>query len=478
MVTEYTKQTDQIHEVKLESSITHAIWHGKTAAVGAQVSLEVLTELVGNGSEIKIKVKDKESRTIEKLKGHVYGNTYKAKIAIPENAKEELSYVAKLPKHGLEMDSEILTVIPPVNVTNQAWSEQEARRGDIVTLSADTEGIPDDTEVMIYIYEYDQDGAHDFITQFPTSVKQNKIELEWKYEYHEDTDEIPAEEEMQEYGKHYNPPEYFWVAEVAGTRFGEEQGSGLLKFKDWIEVRLTNGPEEPIAGEPYILYLPDGEVIEGNTNNEGRIKEGKIPPGKVFVEFPGLFGLVVIEDGRQIEGTDRGTRQPTMRFSGSRQFDEPIPDDVVEFEDDDDENGEALEEEELGEMNDPDDLEDERVTASYDDADEEECECPEQYEIASAYRVSGRCHHLAVMHCISVRLLSSQGLPIGRSIDFELKDKSDKCLIMERSRDGSIFYDGVGIGEYNLIVDGSSYWVSSSDNASDVENVRLRSPKE
>jgi len=41
---------------------------------------------------------------------------------------------------------------------------------------ADTEGIPDETKVMISIYEHDQDGNHDLITKLPAFVKQNRIE--------------------------------------------------------------------------------------------------------------------------------------------------------------------------------------------------------------------------------------------------------------------------------------------------------------
>ncbi len=284
-MTDYERHTDEIHEVSLPSALTHALWDRKRAVVGDRVGFVVRAHFVGNGSEINVKVTDNNGKNIEKLTGKVFGDYYKGYVNIPENAKESLSFTAKLPEQGLELESNVLTLIPPILIQNMAWSQEEARRGDIVTLSADTEGVPDDTEVMVYVYEYDQDRAHDFITKFPTRVKQNKIEVEWEYEYHEDTDEIPTEEEMQEYGKHYNPPEYFWVAEVAGKRFGEEQESGLLEFKDWIEFNMKNYDNTPVPSEQYMLVLPDGNEISGSLDGDGYAREELLPPGRIIVRF-------------------------------------------------------------------------------------------------------------------------------------------------------------------------------------------------
>ena len=278
---EYTKQTDEVHVVTLESKITHAIWRTKAACVEEKAVFEVWTHFVGNGSDIQIKVEDKRGKKIEKLKGKVYGNYFAGSFIVPKKAKDELSFTAKLPKHGLEMKSDTLKVIPPITVTNMKWGQKEARREDVVKLSADIEGVPDETEVMIHIYEYDQDGAHDFITKFPCRVKNKKIEAEWEYEYHEDTDEIPTDEEMKKYGNSYNPPEYFWVVDVYGKRFGDEQESGLLEFKDWIEIELVSYT----GNEEYILHFPDGTQRKASFDGEGVLKEENIPPGPYSIEI-------------------------------------------------------------------------------------------------------------------------------------------------------------------------------------------------
>jgi hypothetical protein len=286
---DYRKQTDNAHTITLTSQITNASWGQKVATVGDKVKFFVQTHFVGNGSEIEIEVEDKKCKKVEKLKGQVFGDQYWGSLVIPEKAKEEITFSAKLPKHGLIMKSGTMIVFPLIKVTNMKWGQKEARRGDIVKLSADIDGLPDDAEVMILIYEYDQDGAHDFITKFPCWVKNKRLQTEWEYEYHEDTDEIPTDEEMKKYGKRYNPPEYFFVIDFRGQRFGDKQESKLLEFKDWIEVELkAKLTGYPISDEEYIIILPDGKEIKGRLDDDGFAHIEDIPPGKFKVTFPEL----------------------------------------------------------------------------------------------------------------------------------------------------------------------------------------------
>lgn len=257
--------------------------------MGDKVKFFVQTHFVGNGSDIEIEVEDKKGKKVEKMKGQVFGDQFAGSFVIPEKAKEEITFTAKLPKHGLQMKSGIMTVFPLIKVTNMRWGEKEARRGDIVKLSADIDGLPDEAEVMLLIYEYDRDSAHDFITKFASRVKNKKIQAEWEYEYHEDTDEIPTDEEMKKYGGNYNPPEYFFVIDFHGQRFGDKQESKLLEFWDWIEVELkAKLTGDPISDEKYIIILPDGKEIKGRLDDDGLAHIKDIPPGKFKVTFPEL----------------------------------------------------------------------------------------------------------------------------------------------------------------------------------------------
>ncbi|MBT8341153.1 MAG: hypothetical protein HKP58_06480 [Desulfatitalea sp.] len=286
-MTEYQKTTDEDHQVKLGSKLVHALWISRAVCVHEKAPFEVYTHFVGNGADIQVEVIDKKGKTIKKVKGNVYGNYFSDAIVIPDKAEAALMFVAKLPKHKLERKSDICLILPPVKILNQKWGQKQARRGDTVRLTADVENIPDGSEVMIFIYEYDRDGAHDHITRFPCRIENRQINLEWNYAYHEDTDEIPTDEEMKKHSRRYNPPEYFWVAEYGRKRFGDQQESGLLEFKDWIRIELKDELGAGVGNEQYILHLPDGSSKKGSLNDEGVAEEKDVPPGKVDIEYKG-----------------------------------------------------------------------------------------------------------------------------------------------------------------------------------------------
>jgi len=294
MSLEYKKQTDKEHKETLTSKIVHAVWGQKAATVGNRVKFFVQMHFVGNGSEIEIEVEDKNGKKVEKLKGQVFGDQFAGSLVIPEKAKEEITFTAKLPKHGLTMKSRAMTVFPLIKVANMKWGQKEARRGDVVKLSADIDGLPDETEVKILIYEYDRDSAPDFITKFPCRVKSKKIQAEWEYEYHEDTDEIPSDEEMKKYGKSYNPPEYFFVIDFHGQRFGDKQESKLLEFKDWISLRLVDEDQRPLANEEYVIMLASGQELSGRLDQDGSVLLKDLAPGSYEVNFRRLEKSMIV----------------------------------------------------------------------------------------------------------------------------------------------------------------------------------------
>ena len=118
MSLEYKRQTDKEHRETLESKIVHAAWFGKVACVGCQVGFEVWTHFVGSGSDIEIEIKDKNGKTIENIKGQVFGDRFGGSLIVPEETGEELTFTAKLPKHGLEKKSDAVRII---RVWNLKW---------------------------------------------------------------------------------------------------------------------------------------------------------------------------------------------------------------------------------------------------------------------------------------------------------------------------------------------------------------------
>jgi hypothetical protein len=286
---EHQGQTGQVKKVKLESDIQQVYWTRRAAAPGGSVGLEVFTHYVGNNAELKIELTDKSGKSHGSFTDKIHGNHFWGPVKVPADAKEELFATVKLPKHSLSQKSGPLIILPPVQITNVKWDKKEARRGDILKLTADLKGVPDGVDAVIEIWEHDADGVHDFVTKFPVQVKNKKIEVEWEYEYHEDTDDIPSHDETE---KGYHPPEYFFRVKV-GEVTAE---SGLLEFKDWIEIELTDDEGTPIPSKKYKLLLPDGTEREGTLDGNGHAREENIPPGPVDVDFPDVKDVLTSED--------------------------------------------------------------------------------------------------------------------------------------------------------------------------------------
>jgi hypothetical protein len=249
----FTKPTDQEHKITVDSNLLYAVWKVGCARGGAEADFEVRTSFVGQGADIEITGNGDDYGKIKKIKDKIYNNLYNGKIPIPKDIKpgEDVWFEVKLSKQRLRGKSNAIPGMPEPVLRKIQWDKKEARRGDIVKLQ----------------------------------VKNRKIDLQWEYEYHEDVDEIPTENELKEYGKNYNPPEYFFVVDIDGYRLGEKQESGLLKFKDWIRIELHDHVGKPVPNEKYTLILADGTEKKGTLNADGYAKVEDVPPGNYYVIF-------------------------------------------------------------------------------------------------------------------------------------------------------------------------------------------------
>jgi len=298
--TKFTKSTDKEHKIKLESSILHALWSANVAYAGSEVGVEVKTMFVGEGGKINITGKSEKGKNLGKIKDKIYGNGYSGKLKIPDKIKpgDTAYFTVKLPQLGLKAESNRIRLVPKIEVSNMKWDKKEARRGDTLKLAADVEGVRDESEVKVLIYERSPEGNDDKIAEIPTRVKNKKVEVLWEYEYHGSTRNIPAEEELQKYSeeKHYNHPEYFFALKIDNEEYGKDQKSGLLEFKDWFEISLVDEKGNPRADEKYVLHLPDGSNREATLDSKGYAREENIPPGAIDIEFPNIDDIVSPEN--------------------------------------------------------------------------------------------------------------------------------------------------------------------------------------
>ncbi len=56
----------------------------------------------------------------------------------------------------------------------------------------------------------------------------------------------------------------------------------------WIEIRLVDEEDQPVANEAYRIELPDGTVREGTLDEDGRARVEGIPRGNCGITFPEL----------------------------------------------------------------------------------------------------------------------------------------------------------------------------------------------
>ncbi len=285
---EYQVSTDKKEKIKLDSEIVEASWLSTAAHGGLDAQVKVVTYAVAEGSSIEIKGFSSKGKAPGTIKGKIYNNEFIGSLPIPEKVElgAQIGFEAKLPKHGLKTDSlSTIPVGPPIKISKMCWDKNEVRRGDVVTLSVQFVNPLAGTEAKVVVYEYDPDGHHEAYCSFPVEIQNDKIDVNWEFDYTGDAESIVTEEERQKHHKHYVPVQYFFIVIIDGVRIGEKQESGFLKFKDDLNLDLTNFNDFDQINIPYTLQFADGSQRQGTIDSSGVISELDIPPGPVQLAF-------------------------------------------------------------------------------------------------------------------------------------------------------------------------------------------------
>ena len=171
------------------------------------------------------------------------------------------------------------------SVSNPHWEDENGKAitkalvGDEVYLCADVTNIADGATAKIKVIEKDDDGNDDFVAELSTSVQEGKIRCDWKVIYTEDTDDTDSQKEIEEKG--YTLPEYAFTVECDGV---ESEESGQLDVMGWIKTQFNDKKTgKPLANRKYNIYLFDGSIINGTTDNEGYIDLKDLKFGKYII---------------------------------------------------------------------------------------------------------------------------------------------------------------------------------------------------
>jgi uncharacterized Zn-binding protein involved in type VI secretion len=238
----------------------------------------------GKGSAASSKAKEEE---IEEEEGHFLDVKFfdkggfpitgpKYSIKTPEDKKSDGNLVGAFKKTGVkEGDYEIELKA----ITKAEWSKKEAKDGETVKMLVETAGIEDGTKATIEVWEKDF-GTGDRLIKIikDTTITGNSVEAEWMYEYKEDEEDKEDEGEVTK----YSSPQYYFIIKTEDN----QARSGILDYKDWIEISLEDEDGNPMADEEYILYLSSGEIRKGKLDSKGYKKEKNIPTKNCRIHFP------------------------------------------------------------------------------------------------------------------------------------------------------------------------------------------------
>ncbi len=202
----------------------------------------------------------------------------KYKLKAPNGAESEGLVYGSIKRTGVEEGDYDIALSA---IQDARWGAKEAAIGDKVKMTVTTAGIENGEKAVLKIYIKDASFADHLFETITTEVDSDKVEDEWELEI--DQDLIERQDKKATRG--YSAPYYFFVAEIAGLR----QRSGLLKFKDWMEINLEDDDGSKLGSQKYRVYLPNGEVREGDLDSDGYAKVENIPPGRVEVEFPEIY---------------------------------------------------------------------------------------------------------------------------------------------------------------------------------------------
>ena len=184
-------------------------------------------------------------------------------------------------------NTEITSAEKTPTISNPRWEDESGRTinkamvGGEVYLCADTENIADGAGAKIRIIEKDDDGNDDFVAELSTAVNGGKIRCKWKVVYTEDNDDTDSQQELEEKG--YTLPEYAFTVECDGA---ESEESGRLDVRGWIKTQyIDKKTGKPLANKKYIIYLLNGDEINGSTDDSGFVLQNDLKVGKYFIDF-------------------------------------------------------------------------------------------------------------------------------------------------------------------------------------------------
>ncbi len=275
-------QTDKITRIQMTSVLLHARWGSPQAAQGGEVPIEVQTQYVGDGSEIKVTVKDHAGATVDSVSGCMYSNLFRSPYRIKPGGNGSLYFEAELPAHHLKGKSGPLKVVS-VKLSDLKWCDEagketlETGEDAVLLLQAKCVGAPDDTPCDVVIHLKLREESEKTVFQGQAKAKDGAIEMLWKGGLKESVHKIKDHTSLDKVGEDYYPPElHFRVACL-----GAKAESPTLKVAHLLTLKYQAAPGKagPYQGKKITVIAPDGERVDHTIPADGLIEVKQSKPG-------------------------------------------------------------------------------------------------------------------------------------------------------------------------------------------------------
>lgn len=231
---------------------------------GSSADTATQTATVAEGHYLDVKVVDKGGKPIVGGRHTIKG---------PDGFETSGPLAGHIRKMGVADGSHKISLAA---ITRCAWSEKAARDGDKVKMQVEAAGIDDGAKATFQVWQRDINRADREITRIgDIKLSGGKAEAEWAYEY-------PEDDTAESRGRGYSYPKFYFTVQLGDMN----SRSGILDYKDWIELELLDENANPLADEEYEVRFSTGEVRRGRLDSNGRARLEGIPTASHRVYFP------------------------------------------------------------------------------------------------------------------------------------------------------------------------------------------------
>ncbi len=243
---------------------------GSSGAAAAKASAK---SAVAGSPEASTKEKNWiEFKLVDKAGNTVSGVDYKLTDTEKKDSYSKVKTDGRITRDALkEGNAELILK----KLYNAKWSKDLVKPGDKVELNVESKGLDDGDLLTLSIWKRDIGKADVQLMTLDVTIQGNKAKGEWQ---------VPAAEKDSIAGGYSSPSFYF----TALSQPDLSARSTSLYIEDKIEISLKDEESNPQKNEEFILYLPDGKILEDKLDSNGHKIIEKIPMGKYSIKFPNL----------------------------------------------------------------------------------------------------------------------------------------------------------------------------------------------